>query len=95
MPRQNFLLLAELKAFGVCPSKIYYFWHTRRHWVCAHAEFIAVLQDQRHWVCAQAKFITCGTTEGIGCVPKHDLILLAGVKALGVCPCKIYCFWHK
>ena len=41
VPMQNLLLLAELKALGVCPCKIYYFWQNRRHWVCAHAKFIA------------------------------------------------------
>ena len=40
MPMQNLLLLADLKALGVCPCRIYYFWQNRRHWVCAHAEFI-------------------------------------------------------
>ena len=34
------LLLAEMKALGVCPCGIYYFWRSCRHWVCAHAEFI-------------------------------------------------------
>ena len=37
---QNLLLLAELKALGVSPCKIYCFWQNRRHWVRAHAEFI-------------------------------------------------------
>ena len=41
VPMQNLLLLAELKALGVCPCRIYYFWQNRRHWVCAHAKFIA------------------------------------------------------
>ena len=40
MPMQNLLLLAEPEALGVCPCRIYYFWQMRRHWVCAHAEFI-------------------------------------------------------
>ena len=40
MPMQNLLLLAELKALGVCPCKIYYFWQAGRHWVCVHAKFI-------------------------------------------------------
>ena len=40
MPMQNLLLLVELKAWGVCPCRIYCFWQNRRHWVCAHAEFI-------------------------------------------------------
>ena len=42
MPMQNFLLLAELKALGVCPCKLYYFWQNRRHRACAHAEFITI-----------------------------------------------------
>ena len=37
---QNLLLLAELKALGVCPCRIYYYWQNSRHRVCAHAEFI-------------------------------------------------------
>ena len=37
---QNILLLAELKAFGVCPCRIYGFWQNWEHWLCAHAEFI-------------------------------------------------------
>ena len=40
VPMQNLLLLAELKALGVCPCRIYYFWQNGRHWACAHAEFI-------------------------------------------------------
>ena len=40
-----------------------------------------------HRVCSHAKFITSGGTEGIGCVPLHNVLLF------GVCPCKIYCFW--
>ena len=39
---QNLLLLAELKALGVCPCRIHYFWQNRRHWVCAHAKFITL-----------------------------------------------------
>ena len=41
VPMQNLLLLAGRKALGVCPCKIYFFRLNRRHWVCAHAEFIA------------------------------------------------------
>ena len=41
MPVQNLLLLAELKALGVCPCGIYCLWQNCRQWVCAHAEFIA------------------------------------------------------
>ena len=44
VPMQNLLLLAELKALGVCPCKIYYFWQNRRHWVCAHAKFITLTE---------------------------------------------------
>ena len=39
MPIQNLLLLAELKALGVCPCRSYCFWQNWEHWVCAHAEF--------------------------------------------------------
>ena len=46
-------------------------------------------------MCAHAKYITFGRTEGIGCVPMRNLLLLAELKALGVCPCKIYCFWKN
>ena len=38
---QNLLLLAELKALGVCPCRSYCFWQNCRQWVCAHAEVIA------------------------------------------------------
>ena len=30
--------------------------------------------------------------EGIGCVPMQNLLLLAKLQALGVCPCKVYYF---
>ena len=40
VPMQNLLLLAQLKALGVCPCRIYYSWQNRRLWVCAHAKFI-------------------------------------------------------
>ena len=46
-------------------------------------------------MCAHAKFIAFGITEGIGCVPMQNLLLLGGQKALGVCPCGIYCFWQN
>ena len=45
-------------------------------------------------MCAHAEFIAFGTPEGIGCVPMQNLFLLTELKALGVCPCKIYCFWQ-
>ena len=32
--------------------------------------------------------------EGLGRVPMQNLLLLAGQKALGVCPCRIYYIWH-
>ena len=108
MSMQNLLLFAELKALGVCPCKIYYFWQNRRHWVCAHAEFIAfrrtegigcvpmqnllLFAELKALGCAHAKFITFRRTEGIGCVPMQNLLLLAEPEALGVCPCRIYYF---
>ena len=33
-----------------------------------------------------------GRTEGTGCVPMQNLLLLAEPEALGVCPCRIYYF---
>ena len=35
-------------------------------------------------MCAQAEFITFGRTEGIGCVPMQNLLLLVELEALGV-----------
>ena len=46
-------------------------------------------------MCSNAKFIAFGRTEGIGCVPMQNFLLLAELKALGVCPCKMYCFWQN
>ena len=46
-------------------------------------------------MCAHAKFYCFGGTEGIGCVPMQILLLLAEPEALGVCPCRIYCFWQS
>ena len=37
-------------------------------------------------MCAQAEFIAFGKTEDIGRVPMQNLLLLAELKALGVCP---------
>ena len=39
-------------------------------------------------MCAHAEFTSFGRTEGIGCVPMQNLLLLAELKALGVCPCR-------
>ena len=46
-------------------------------------------------MCAHADFITIGRTEGIGRVPMQNILLLAELKALGVCPCRIYYFWQN
>ena len=40
VPMQNLLLLAGMKALGVSPCGVYYFWQTWGHWACAHAESI-------------------------------------------------------
>ena len=45
--------------------------------------------------CASAtctEFITFGGTKGIGCVPTRIVLLLARLKALGVCPGGMYYF---
>ena len=39
VPMQNLLFLAELKALGVCPCRIFLLWQNWRQWVCAPAEF--------------------------------------------------------
>ena len=52
-------------------------------------------KKRRHWACAPAEFIIFGRTEGIGGVPVRNVFLLAELKALGVCPCTIYCFWQN
>ena len=44
---------------------------------------------------AHGEFITFGSTGSIGRVPMQDLLLLAKLEALGVCPCRIYCFWQN
>ena len=45
--------------------------------------------------CAHAEYITFGRTGGIGRVSMRKLLLLAELKALGVCPCRIYYFWQN
>ena len=44
---------------------------------------------------AHAEYITFGRTEGIGHVPMQNLLLLAELKVLGVCPCRIFYFWQN
>ena len=46
-------------------------------------------------MCVHAEFITFGRTEGIGHVSMRKLLLLAELKVLGVCPCRIYYFWQN
>ena len=43
-------------------------------------------------MCSHAEFITFCRTEGIGCVPMQNLLLLTETEVLGVCPCRIYYF---
>ena len=43
----------------------------------------------------EREFITFGRSEGIGCVHMQNLLLLAALNALGVCPCRICFFWPK
>ena len=45
--------------------------------------------------CAHAEYITFGRTEGIGHVSMQKLLLLAELKVLGVCPCRIYYYWQN
>ena len=79
MPMQNFLFLAELRAMGVLCQVRIY--HFWKNW--------------GHWACVHAEVITFGRTEGIGHVSMQNLLLLAELKGLGVCPCRIYYFWQN
>ena len=85
VPMQNLLLLAELKALGVCPCKIYCFSQIQRHWVCAHAKFIAF---------GRTDGIGCVPMQNL-LLFMQNLLLLPELKASVVCPCKIYCFWQN
>ena len=76
-PRKTLWLLAEPKALGVCPCRIYCFWQSGSHWVCGNGEEFKALG-----VCPHKR------TEGIGSVPVHNILLLAQLKALGLCPCR-------
>ena len=46
-------------------------------------------------MCAHAEFITFGRTEGIGHVSMQNILLLAALKVLGMCPCTVYYFWQN
>ena len=46
-------------------------------------------------MCAHGEYITFGKTEGIGRVSMQNLLLLAELGALGVCPCGIYYYWQN
>ena len=48
----------------------------------------------RHTLPSAPPGATFDRTEGIGDVPMQNLILLAELKALGVCPCRSYYFWQ-
>ena len=103
MPMQSLLLLAELKALGVCPCRIVTFGCTGGIGCVPMQNFLFLAepgalgvcpcriycfwQNWGHWACAHAEFIAFGRTEGIGRVPMQNLLLLAELKALGVCPC--------
>ena len=75
----------------MCPCRIYYFSQAGRHWVCAHAEFITFGRTGGIGCVHMQNLLLLDRTEGIGCVPMQNLLVLAELKALDVCPCKIYC----
>ena len=95
MPMQNLLLLAELKALGVCPCRIYYFWQNRRQWVCAHAKFSAFGRPEGIGCVPMQNLLLLAELKALGVCPCRIYYFLAGRKALGVCPCRIYCFWQN
>ena len=90
MPMQNLLLLAEVRALGVCPCRIITFGRTeyigcvlvQNSLVWAELKAFGVCpctihylwQNRRHWLCAHAEFITCRATEGIGCVSMQNFL---------------------
>ena len=76
---QNCLFLAELRAMGVLCPCRIYFF-----W-----------QNWGHRACVHAEVITFGRTEGIGCVPRQNLLLLADLKVLGMCPSRSFYFWQN
>ena len=69
MPMENLLLLAQLKALGVCPCKIYDFWRNRRHWLCAHAEFIAFGTTEGIGCVPMKNLLLLGEPEALGVCP--------------------------
>ena len=69
MPMQNSLLLAQLKALGVCPCKIYYLWHNGRHWVCAHATFIAFGRTEGIGCVPMQKLLLLAELKALGVCP--------------------------
>ena len=64
MPMQNILLLAKLKAYAVCPCRIYYFWQNWGHWACVHAEYITF--GRTEGMCAHADCISGDPGQGGG-----------------------------
>ena len=69
VPMQNSLLLAQLKALGVCPCKIYDLWHNGRHWVCAHATFIAFGRTEGIGCVPMQKLLLLAELKALGVCP--------------------------
>ena len=69
MPMQNLLLLAELKALGVCPCTIDCFWQNRRHWVCAHAKFITFGRTEGIMCVPMQNLLLLAEPEALGVCP--------------------------
>ena len=69
-----------------------------RHQVCAYPCLDTPNRDAvRLWTALGPRLcrVAATRTEGHGRVPMQNILLLAELGALGVCPCRIYYFWQN
>ena len=92
-PCRSYCLWQNWRRWVRAHAEFYYFWPNWRHWACTHADLIAFGRTGGVGRVPMQNFITFGLTGGIGRVPMQNLLLLAELEALGVCPCRAYCFW--
>ena len=87
VPMQNLLFLAELKALGVCPCRIFLLWQNWRQWVCAHAEFDCFGRTGGVGHVPMQNSFSLAEHQAFG-VCLCRVFFLAELEALGVCPCR-------
>ena len=95
VPMQNLLFLARLKAWGVCACEFLLLLAKLKALGAGPWKTLLLLANRRHRACTHAEFSSIRKAEGIGCLPMLNFINLAEMKALGVSPCKIDCFWQN